>query len=527
MRKLLLGAGAVLLAQTWQPGPQVATFFSVIDDSDQPYGLYVPKEYSPSKRWPLVISLHGAGSNHRLNLRRVFGKGNRPGEPDSQASRSFPPLPDIDMIVATPLARGTMGYQGIAERDVLDVLADVKSRFAIDEDRVYLTGLSMGGGGALWIGLTRPDLWAAIAPVCPAPPAETAELAGNAINVPVKLFQGAIDPVVPAAGTREWHKRLTAAGVQAEYVEYPGIRHNSWDFAYRDAAIFDWFRGFKRETMPARVRFSTRSYRHGSAYWVRLDRITPGMLATVDARREASRVVVNAEGVEAFTLDLKDRIATVSINDTQVRLRPGTPLSFSRTPKGWAAAAASRMPAGKRAGLEGPIFDALAAPHVYVHGRDNREAATIAADWSVPRSKLLLNFRVIEDRAFAETDGNIVLFGTRETNSVVAKFSAELPLHLNPGAADYGLVYTYPVGNRMVVVNSGLPFWTRIDQVKLPGLGFLPPRYRLLQSFGDFVLFKGGIDNIVAEGRFDNQWKLPPGMAERFRATDAVEVRQQ
>ena len=54
-----------------------------------------------------------------------------------------------------------MGYQGIAEKDVYDVLADVKARFSVDEDRVYLTGLDMGGGGALWLGLTRPDIWAA------------------------------------------------------------------------------------------------------------------------------------------------------------------------------------------------------------------------------------------------------------------------------------------------------------------------------------------------------------------------------
>jgi predicted peptidase len=60
-----------------------------------------------------------------------------------------------------------MGYQGIAEKDVLDVLADVKKRFNIDEDRTYLTGYSMGGGGTLWIGLTRPDVWAALAPYVP------------------------------------------------------------------------------------------------------------------------------------------------------------------------------------------------------------------------------------------------------------------------------------------------------------------------------------------------------------------------
>lgn len=305
MRRLLLASATLLAAQSWQPGPQVASFLSPIDDSDQPYGLYVPKDYAASRRWPLVISLHGAGSNHRLNLRRVFGRGNRPGEPDAQASRYFPPLPEIDMIVATPLARGTMGYQGIPEQDVLDVLADVKKRFAIDEERVYLTGLSMGGGGALWIGLTRPDLWAAIAAVCPATPEDAAELAGNALNTPVKLFQGAIDPLVPAAATREWHKRLLAAGVNAEYVEYPGVRHNSWDNAYKDAAIFDWFRQYKNDHAPARVRFSTRSYRHGSAYWFRFDKLTPGTLASIDARREGNTVSVSVQGADGFTLSIK------------------------------------------------------------------------------------------------------------------------------------------------------------------------------------------------------------------------------
>ena len=58
-------------SQKLSPGPQVLTFFSDADDTDQPYGLYLPKNYDPQKKYPLVIMLHGAGSNHRLALRRV------------------------------------------------------------------------------------------------------------------------------------------------------------------------------------------------------------------------------------------------------------------------------------------------------------------------------------------------------------------------------------------------------------------------------------------------------------------------
>src|SRR6185369_4823008 len=139
-----------------------------VDSSDQPYALYVPKNFDRARTYPLVISLHMEESSHLLNMRQFLGRN-----------------PDVDFLVASPLARGSMGYRGIAEKDVYDVLADVKRRYPVDEDRVYMTGLSMGGGGTLWIGLTRPDIWAAIAPVCPAPPEGTQDFAPNALNYPV------------------------------------------------------------------------------------------------------------------------------------------------------------------------------------------------------------------------------------------------------------------------------------------------------------------------------------------------------
>jgi acetyl esterase/lipase len=515
-------------AQTPTPGPQVLTFFSPIDDSDQPYALYVPKSYDPAKRWPLVISLHGAGSNHRLNLRRVLGRGNRPGENDAQATRFFPPLPDVDMIVASPFARGTMGYQTVAEQDVYDVLADVKKRYSIDEERVYLTGLSMGGGGALWLGLTRPDVWAAIAPVCPAPPDGIEDLAANALNVPVKLFQGAIDPVVPAVNTRAWHQRLLDAGVRSEYLEYPGVRHNSWDQAYRNGAIFDWFRQFTRNPKPERVRFSTRAYRYASAYWLRFDKMTPGTLASADARVAGGKAVVTTSNLDGFTLDRKDRIGSVTIDGTVVRVRPGAPLSFHRTAKGWAAGRAVLGPNEKKPGLEGPISDAISSRHFYISGDGNRDIAAQAADWSSSRSRLSLDFKVLTDKQVpAEANHeNLVLFGLKETNSVIRRYADRLPMHLNPGAADYGLVYVYPVDGRYVVVSSGLPWWTRLDQANRPGLTFIAAPYRTLASFGDYILFRGGLDHVIAEGRFDNNWRLPAEAAARLRASGAVEVRQ-
>ena len=122
-------------------GPFVKAYVSRVDGSLQPYAIYVPLGYDSARSYPLVISLHGGGSNHVLNLRRVFGRGNKPDEPDSEAMKYFPPLPDADIIVASPYARGTMGYAGLAEKDVFRVIEEVKKCYLIDEDTPKVIGV--------------------------------------------------------------------------------------------------------------------------------------------------------------------------------------------------------------------------------------------------------------------------------------------------------------------------------------------------------------------------------------------------
>jgi predicted esterase len=536
-------AAAAALAQSYTPGPQVLTFLSAVDDSDQPYALYLPRTFDPVKRYPLVVSLHGAGSNHRLNLKRVFGKGNLAGETDAEASRYFPAFRDVDFIVASPLARGTMGYQGIAERDVYDVLADVERRFPIDPDRVYLTGLSMGGGGTLWLGLTRPGVWAAIAPVCPHAPAGVEELAPNALNLPVHLFQGDQDPVVPPAGTRQWQKRLLDLGAAVDYNEYPGVRHNSWELAYKDGSIFDWFARFRRNRFPDRVRFVSRAYRYNAAYWVELDALTPGTLASVDARFTApNRIAVETGSVDGFTLRLAGhakftagQAVEVSVDGAAVRVRPAATLSFHREAGVWKA---GRAPvAGKRPGAEGPLGEVVSERHIYVYGtadspaplelKRRRMMAERAAEWSEPRSRLQLALPVKADRDVEDKEldtASLVLFGDRQTNRVIARWAARLPVELNPGAADYGLLYVYPAGKHYLLISSGLPWWTGAG-ARPGGYRFAPGTARLLSTFGDFALFKGSLAEVVAEGRFDGEWKLPSAAAKAMLATGTVTVK--
>ena len=548
---LLTAINSVSFGQVLESGPQVLTFFSEVDDTDQPYALYLPEHFDASKKYPLVISLHGAGSNHRLNLRRVFGKSNAPGENDVEASRYFPEWENENYIVASPYARGTMGYQGVAEEDVMDVLADVRRRFSIDENRTYLTGLSMGGGGTLWMGLTRPDIWAAIAPVCPAPPEGTWALAPNALNIPVHLFQGAADPVVDPDDVRGWAKRLKELGANVEYTEYPGVGHNSWEDAYADGQIFDWFDQYRRDPHPDRVRFTTRRYKYDSAYWVRFDALTPGTLARIDAEFTApNQLEVATAALDGFTLHLAGhpRVTTgrpmiILIDGQTLRVQATGSLSLSRHEGGWVARKSEVPPRAKRPGAEGPMSEAIAGRHIYVYGTGGspseeelarRQARAVkAATWSVYRGpfwgRVKVFPRVVADKDVRASDletSNLVLFGTQQTNDLIERFRDRLPFRFKGSPAEYGLAYVFPVGAHYVLVSSGLPWWQvggSHDEMPSSPFAMQVPALELM-GMQDYLLFEGATNNVVAEGRFNRNWRIPNADAEKMEATGTVSV---
>ncbi len=548
---LLAASAPLLVAQKLPPGPQVLTFFSDVDDTEQPYGLYLPQNFNPAKKYPLVVMLHGAGSNHRLAMRRVFGFSNKEGETDVEATRYFPEWKNVDFIVASPLARGTMGYQGVAEKDVYDIMADVKKRFPIDEDRTYLTGLSMGGGGTLWIGLSNPDLWAAIAPVCPAPPRGTTELAPNALNYPVHFFQGGADPVVNPQGTRDWVKRLDELGTKVEYTEYPGVQHNSWEKAYANEAVFTWFATFKRNRFPDRVRFVTDRYRNDHAYWVHLDQLTPGTFGSVDAKFTApNRIEIATKDLGALTLNLAGhpkfnvgRPVEVTIDGVSVNARVKDSLSLTRRDGAWVATRYEAPAGAKRPGAEGPLSEAIAARHIYVYGSADRpkpagggrgprdevladrrtDAVDLAETWS--RAHVQIYPRAVQDSAVRPSDlesSNLVLIGTSQTNSLIAKFADRLPMEVKE-ASGYGIAYVYPVDGHYVVVCSPAMPPAATGGRGRGGFNFGPTS--ILTSAQDYVVYKGSLDNVVAQGRFDGNWRVPAEDAEKIKATGAVTLR--
>ena len=119
----------------------------------------------------------------------------------------------------------------------------MQKEYSIDPQRIYLTGLSMGGYGTWDLLARKPDLFAAGVPVCGGGDESTAE---QIANIPIWVFHGDLDSAVPVSRSRTMVEALKKAGGHPKYSEYPGVEHNSWDKAYADPELMKWLFAQKR-----------------------------------------------------------------------------------------------------------------------------------------------------------------------------------------------------------------------------------------------------------------------------------------
>ena len=129
-------------------------------------------------------------------------------------------------------------------RLTLEVLAGLQKEFDLDENRLYITGLSMGGYGTWDVIWRHPKMFAAAVPVCGGGDESKAELIKD---IPIWCFHGGADPVVPTDRSRNMIKAIKAAGGTPKYTEYPGVGHNSWDRAYSEPELPKWLFSQKRQ----------------------------------------------------------------------------------------------------------------------------------------------------------------------------------------------------------------------------------------------------------------------------------------
>jgi predicted peptidase len=220
-----------------------------VDGVTYRYQVFLPANWTPDQKWPIVLFLHGAGERGDDGLAQTdVGLGH--------ALRRFPDR--YPAVVVLPQCRNDKFWSEPAmEAQALAALERSSKEFNGDPARTYLTGLSLGGYGTWAIAVHHSGKFAAIAPVCGGvmPPGSARPMlpeleseggdpyvtaAKKVGSTPVWIFHGAADSVVPVAESQKMNAAVKAAGGDVRYTEYPGVNHNSWDKAYAEPEFPKW-----------------------------------------------------------------------------------------------------------------------------------------------------------------------------------------------------------------------------------------------------------------------------------------------
>jgi predicted peptidase len=213
--------------ETWQ-----ASYPNVISSHYLPY---LPRDYEalPQKRWPLILFLHGAGErgNH-VDLVKTQGL--------PKKLQALHGSQDFPFIVVSPQCLPNNRWYPHVLNSLLD---EVLRIYPIYEERIYLTGLSMGGYGTWALAIAAPQRFAAIAPICGGgDPEHVCAIA----HLPVWAFHGAKDTIVPLQSSIDMVEALKKCGGNVRLTIYPQAEHDSWTETYDNPQLYDWFLENKR-----------------------------------------------------------------------------------------------------------------------------------------------------------------------------------------------------------------------------------------------------------------------------------------
>lgn len=518
-----------------------------LDGSTQYCRAYLPAEYSASRQWPVILSLHGYN----------------PGNPEyvdwwSIDSRHHPIAESRATIYIEPHGRGNAQYLGMGDRDVMRCLDEAKRRFSVDADRVYLTGESMGGHGTWAIVTRHADVFAAAAPVfggwdfrittvsnpVPLPTPDTALVAfgfernssfadaENLLHVPMLVIHGDTDPAVHVANSRHAVQLLQRWGYDIRYHEMPGWAHE--DLGHQ-AIIADWLLTHRRVAAPTTVRLRSTDLAGASAYWVRVRAFQhPAELIRVVAEVvQPGLVRIDSTNVAAMTIDLP---AALRGPGEKVRVVwNGQPHELTAANGGELGSVPATAQQSKRAGLEGPMPAVLATPFAVVVGTTSADARMrdaiqgradyLARQWLNWQHQPLRILKDTEVTTEHEKAYSLVLIGGADANAITRKLAKQLPFSASSNgivvdgrswkAKDSVLQAIYPsplAADRYVYVVTatspdGMYFWN-------PQLVHFVMGFPL--TFFDWVIQDGrrappGTNDaahaFVAAGIFDASWR--------------------
>lgn len=256
---VLLATVSTLSGQSQYPDFQYRWFINPTSGDTLPYRILYPKGYDGTKSYPLVLFLHGSGERGRDNERQLFW-----GAPlfgDSVIRETYPAFvllpqcaPD-DWWARVERSKDSTGQQlydfPFYEKPtksmqlVLELVRHFLSQENVDYQRMYVTGLSMGGMGTLEIIARLPGIFAAAAPICGG---------GNALLTPIYapktslwIFHGAKDKTVLPIYSQKVYRALLRLRADVRYTEYPEVEHNAWTPTFADPDFLEWMFSKKME----------------------------------------------------------------------------------------------------------------------------------------------------------------------------------------------------------------------------------------------------------------------------------------
>ncbi|HZR45475.1 MAG TPA: alpha/beta hydrolase-fold protein, partial [Candidatus Manganitrophaceae bacterium] len=303
----------------YPPKPPVGPLHNTVQikGEREAYALYVPEKYDPSASYPLIICLHGAGFTGDTYLERWQS---RLGEKS---------------ILACPTIENGAWWSPEAETLVLSVIDSVQSKYHIDPNRIFLTGMSNGGIGAYLIGMFHADHFAALSPMAAGIPDEIFPFLRNLTSTGIYIIHGSKDEVMPVTLSRKVSDYLKSEGIRYTYKEH-ALEHpmaGGHFFPKEELpSLVTWFEQQQRNPYPARV-VSVRDQVHlDPFYWTEVnetagevanvqdsifdkkevDRVKKGEFATLIAEVHQNRVEVKTDRVKKYTLYFNPRLVDFS-----------------------------------------------------------------------------------------------------------------------------------------------------------------------------------------------------------------------
>lgn len=291
-----------------------------IDGTPQFCRCYIPWDYDPSKKSALIVFLHGNNPENPDYIRWWWADKRH----DANVDR-------YNFIFIEPHGRGNTQYTGIGDRDVIKCIQLAKEKLNIDDDRVYLTGASMGGAGTWRVASVHPSMFAAISPVfggwdhrIKMSKEDRTKISEEEdfiqdktysttcqfealLNLPILALHGDNDNNVNVENSRYLVRMLQRWGYNVRYIEVPGKGHEDLG---KDDIIYPWLLQHTRNKDPKHVKLRAPGLRTASAYWVAVSQYKePMKMINVDAEVLANNIIrVNSENVLEMVLSPGEKL---------------------------------------------------------------------------------------------------------------------------------------------------------------------------------------------------------------------------